>query len=406
LKNYILRILLALLVITLYSCNEQPTNIGYSLLYDTIDVFTISNAEKQIIAETENFLLQAQIANNGALFLGVGNGIKANAILRFGSFPDSIIDAIDYEPFEAKIYMSPSRYTFGDSLTNSFAFTAHKVNQFWNIKSTWDSIFKPDGTSDIIDARALGSFDGDIIQLDSMLDIDFDLELDLIKEWMQNQRDSITNWGIALIASPKTSLIRKFYAQQVSKEYSNAKLKVLFRGKNNPSDTLELLLSAAVESSFIHSPPTPKEDIVLQGGTSSRCYFTFDFSSLPQNAGIHKATLELRLDPSRCTVGNNGVDSIITAHIYDPNIEEMDEPLAAYYAERVKGTNIFKFEALASAIEYWNRISGKMRFVVLPEGNDLYRELDRLTFYGLNNPDSSLIPKLRIIYSTRPNYKD
>lgn len=405
-KNNILRILLALLVITLYSCNEQPTNIGYSLLYDTIDVFTISNAEKQIIAETENFLLQAQIANNGALFLGVGSGIKANAILRFGSFPDSIIDAIDYEPFEAKIYMSPSRYTFGDSLTNSFAFTAHKVNQFWDIKSTWDSIFKPDGTSDKIDARLLGSFDGDIIQLDSMLDIDFDLELDLIKEWMQNQRDSISNWGIALIASPKTSLIRKFYAQQVSKEYSNAKLKVLFRRKNNPSDTLELLLSAAVESSFIHSPQTPKEDIVLQGGTSSRCYFTFDFSSLPQNAGIHKATLELTLDPSRCTVGNNGVDSIITAHIYDPNIEEMDEPLAAYYAERVKGTNIFKFEALASAIEYWNRISGKMRFVVLPEGNDLYRELDKLTFYGLNNPDSSLIPKLRIIYSTRPSYKD
>jgi len=406
LKNFIFSILLAISVIILYSCNDQPTSIGYSLLYDTIDVLTISNAEKQIIAKTESFLKPTQIANNGAIFLGIGNGLKAAAILRFGFLPDSIVNSNNYELLEAKIYMTPTRYTFGDSLTNSFGFTAHKVNQFWTIEATWDSIFKPDGSSDKIDSKVLGSFNGTITQQDSMLDIDFKLDMELIKEWIQNQKDSITNWGIALLPTSNTSLIRKFYAQQISESYSNPWLYLTFRDKNYPDSILSMTMNSSIESSFIYSPNPSQDDIVLQGGTTSRCTFTFDFSALPPNAGIHKAVLELVLDPTRCDIGNFNMDSIITAEIYDENDTEMSEALSIYYAERVRGTNIFRFPAVSSAVEYWNRIKGKMKFVIMPESNDLYRELDKLTFYGLNNPDSTLIPKLRIIYSTRPLFND
>ncbi len=405
-KKYIFRILLTLSVVILYSCNDLPTNVGYSLLYDTVDVLTVSNAEKQIIAETENFLKQTQISNNGALFLGIGNGLKANAIIRFGFLPDSLVNSTNYELLEAKIYMTPTRYTFGDSLTNSFGFTAHKVNQLWDIKSTWDSIFHPDGTSDIIDSRVIGNYNGTITQQDSMYDIEFILDLDLIKEWIQNQKDSVPNWGIALIPTGNTTLIRKFYAQQVAKTYSNPKLYITFRDINNPDSILSITMKSAIESSFIYSDTTTNDDIVLQGGTSSRCIFTFDFSSLPPNAGVNKAVLELVLDPNRCNIGNYTLDSIICAEIYNADDNEMKEPLTIYYAERVKGTDVFRFQTVTSAVEYWNRIKGRMKFVIMPEGNDLYRELDKLTFYGLNNADSTLIPKLRIVYSTRPNFND
>jgi len=350
LKKYIFRILLTLSVVILYSCNDLPTNVGYSLLYDTVDVLTVSNAEKQIIAETENFLKQTQISNNGALFLGIGNGLKANAIIRFGFLPDSLVNSTNYELLEAKIYMTPTRYTFGDSLTNSFGFTAHKVNQLWDIKSTWDSIFHPDGTSDIIDSRVIGNYNGTITQQDSMYDIEFILDLDLIKEWIQNQKDSVPNWGIALIPTGNTTLIRKFYAQQVAKTYSNPKLYITFRDINNPDSILSITMKSAIESSFIYSDSPTNDDIVLQGGTSSRCIFTFDFSSLPPNAGVNKAVLELVLDPNRCNIGNYTLDSIICAEIYNADDNEMKEPLTIYYAERVKGTDVFRFQTVTSAV--------------------------------------------------------
>ena len=80
--------------------------------------------------------------------------------------------------------------------------------------------------------------------------------------------------------------------------------------------------------------------------------------------------------------------------------------MRTFSGEKLPDSDKFIFTSITSAIETWNRGEGKGFLVFHSEGNqNELRELDKLVFYGINNaPDSSKMPTLTIIYSTRPKF--
>ena len=82
--------ILSLTLFLLFSCNEKPTELGFSLLYDTITVVGTSNSEYPFITGAESFLNRESLFNIGAIFIGKSDSIKAISFLRFSRLPDSL----------------------------------------------------------------------------------------------------------------------------------------------------------------------------------------------------------------------------------------------------------------------------------------------------------------------------
>jgi len=189
-------------------------------------------------------------------------------------------------------------------------------------------------------------------------------------------------------------------------------LVVAYTNKENEVDTLKALTS--LESSYTRAPFTQYEDrFMLQGGVSYRTMMYFDLSMLPPLAAVHKAELELVMDPELSRAGNILIDSatVISAlTVYDTTDEE--GLYVESYAGKETSSNKFIFSSIVYSAEVWTREGGKGNLLLrYGSGSSTpsaatYEErllLNRLVFYGPTIADSTLMPKLRIIYSTRPD---
>ena len=106
------RILLVLIFATgFYSCNDDPTTVGYSLVYDTVTVFPVTSedANSELIEDIIPYNHFIRVFNFGAIFIGANSDTKSASFVRFVSIPDSLIGN-NTELISAKLIMSPNRY--------------------------------------------------------------------------------------------------------------------------------------------------------------------------------------------------------------------------------------------------------------------------------------------------------
>jgi hypothetical protein len=177
---------------------------------------------------------------------------------------------------------------------------------------------------------------------------------------------------------------------------------VIYKDKKGVLDTF--LMTSATDASIFKTPLPDNSNITIQGAASYRSDLWFNVSTLPPLAAIHSAQLEVYLDSTQTLVGNYGIDSLLTAEL------ALDSTRSAtarqYYAHRESGTNKYLFKSVTSAVEEWNRRDGKGSLIFrYGSMSNEYRKMDRMSFYGVNNSDKTKVPKLRIIYSTRPELK-
>lgn len=405
-KNHKIGLLLICFLSFIYinilnSCNDQPTDIAYTLLYDTISIYPISSFDAPLISEVKSYQKNLSLVNVGYMLLGKTDEMKAISLVRFQDVPDTLSHLTTADIDSVFIHIYPFRYIIGDSLNQRMPFTIHKVTKLWTTQTTWDTLYSNGDVSDYFDTKVLGTYNAKIPLLDTSEAIRIPLDKELIVEWLQLRPDTnapVINYGIALLPDDNSNVIRQFSSQAIGKTHKQPVIYVYYRNKDNEGRLL--YLRSAMDASFVKAPKEEEPVITVQGASSYRGQMTFDLSNIPDIASIHTAKLYMKLNRDKTKVGNYGIDSYILAEINDTTISATEKP--QYVALRDSTDYIYKFNQINSSVEWWLKHGkkGSMTFFVYGYENEVGR-LDRLSFYGLDEKDSANKPVIKIIYSIR-----
>lgn len=409
-KNNILKYLIILIIPLLIglstSCNETPTTLGESLLPDTLVLDAVSTDEYDLITKTDSKFSGLTAFNTGAILIGKADDHTAATLLRFAFIPDSLdnLTPDDFESVKLKLY--PNRYVFGDSTSNNLSFNIHRVNRLWVKDSTnYDSVFV--APANYYDNNPIASYSGNIELADSLDPIEIDLPAELMTEWFETE--TVTNddgeldtvlvvtYGIALVPDETSTVIRQFQGEGFNVSPETSEIEVIWRDSESELDTA--LMRSTLGVSLFDVPEPDPNYITIQGGARYRATFTFDVSSIPDLASIHKTQLTLTMNREKSLWGNFGLDSIVTMLFYAD--ETLTELVVPWDGTKQGDSDNYLFPSISSAVETWVRTPEKTGLLYLsnkPE-EDEGRQLDRMVFYGLNAEDETLRPKLTIIYS-------
>jgi hypothetical protein len=265
------------------------------------------------------------------------------------------------------------------------------------------------GKSDFFDTKSLGSYNTSIKLSDVMNPIKVDINKDLMIDWFKLSALKDTtkiNWGIALVPNDNSNVIHQFSAQAIGESNPHTELYVIYRSKTGKVDTINLF--TAIDASVVCSKRSyTGTDMVTQGSVNVQNKLTFDFSSIPPESAILSAQLELTLNESKVKKGNYLIDSLVAGGVFfTSNIDTM--PKYQFYFEKQFPKKIndkyyspYLTPKLNQIVEEIIRNGGKGDIVIYPAGWSMVRKIDQMAFYGPNDPNPDLRPKLRIIYSNR-----
>lgn len=406
------------------SCNDLPTPMGYNLVDDTVKLLTLSSRDKSIFTGYTAITSRIKAFARGG-FVGNSDDLQAITLIRFTEsvIPRNFDLFSENDIIRTDLLFPPTGYAYGNTASNNLSFKIYKVKKRWERTIDFDSIVSPWGSfTDLIDNRELASYSGNIPLVDSLpyVEIPFN-DNSLIIEWINSMSrysvDSVTTWGIALVPDFATcNVIRGMYTQTLNAEYKQPIIRVVYKNKKN--QIAQLLIQSAMEIPVFKDKPLDKDYIQFRGGTATITKLDFDFSSLKKFSGIHKAELILTLCPEKCSYGYNSLDSFAMIYIpmsSDPEkILPIDSTLTwSSYGYRdidsSSGKHVlldtYTFPAFATAIDVWVRRKG-LGSVYLSSIDYVYlqKRLNKLVFYGSDAADTTKRPKVRLIYSERPEY--
>ncbi|MGQ9819048.1 MAG: hypothetical protein ACUVQ1_03890 [Candidatus Kapaibacteriales bacterium] len=388
------------LVTVLSSCNELPTELTFPLLYDTVSIYALSSDTINFFKASETIYSPARIFNTGAIFVGAFNGFRAASLIRFteSNLPDSLDWLTSDRIYSIELELIPNRYIFGDSVSPNFAFKVYLIKEFWSNQVTWDSLFNDWVPNNKVDLTPIGSFNGGLTLKDTMDTVSIPLQNSFIIEWIQKNKDSIPIWGILLAPEPSCNVIYQFKSQYVSElAVSKPRLTVKYRYKDE--STRIWYVHSAIDASVVEVPKlVNKNSILIQSGYSYWSSLTFDVSKIPLFSAIHYAELELTIDPSKTTYGNQGIDTVFEGAYYE-NRKLDTVPLVTFYGYR-KGDKVI-FPKVSTPIELWTKGEQTGKLYLHSYHWSDFRSLNRTGFYGLDANDPRLRPKLKVIYSQR-----
>lgn len=382
----------------LSSCNDLPTEVGYDFLGDTVNIKVITQNDAALLYKINMPSYSPSGLNTTKIFCGKALGTTALSLIRFGNIPDTLSYLTEDNILSAEITISPKRYAYGDTVTPNFGFKLKRVENYWSVNSNLDSI----STTGFF-GRDIAEFSGPIKLQDTIDKIVLNLDKKLITEWFALRPDTnkaVINWGLALIPNESSNVIYTFGGEGISSTDNNPPvIKVVFNDKNNKKDSIYLY--TGLNASFFDLPPFDKDDIVIQSGLDVRTNLYFDLSMIPNFSGIAKMELELTLNKNKSSFGNFKPKEFF-------RLDFVSDSLGAtasyyYYADKVDSNSVvYKCSSITSAAELWNRFNGKgILLMRSPDFDSQFQRLDRFVFYGLNEPDSTKRPKVKVIYSTQ-----
>ncbi len=404
-EKFRLNLVAALALVTflpwLTSCNEQPTDLGYSLIKDTVQITAESDVDGKYLISSESFVYNPATFNHGDVLVGKSGDIKAGFLTRFGYIPDSLAYLTADKIVSAKLLLAPKRYSFGDTAGSNFlSFRIQKVIKQWTVTTSAQTVF---GDQSLFDPAVLAAYSGSIELKDTVPDLSFDFPKHILLEWFANMADTTstkdTIWGIACMPDDNSTVIRRFSGAG----YSAAdvpRIQMIYYNSGNALDTLTL--SASVNKSYVTVPEPSGKELVLQGGAEINPKLGFDVTSIPTLAGIHKAELVLTVDQEKCRKGNSANDSLMIAFFYKDfqDYIDGDDPTSYSYGYKAYGTDTYIFSDITVPITYWLRNHQRGVLVFNFDNSTAeYQTVDKIVMHGIDDPDVTKRPKLRIIYS-------
>ncbi len=414
--NKLIILSFSILVIVLSSCNEAPTEIGFPFINDTISVEAISSIDNPFIVEQKVFKQHVHYINMAGFLVGKSGDFQSMTFIRFVAPKDTFKYITPDKIISSKVTLKALKYVYGDA-SAPLAFSVYDVNKLWTPKTSWDSVFN--SNIDYINLnRKIGEYNSIVNVIDTGEYISFDLDKEITSEWMKfgNDTTQYINKGIALLPNENSKNIRKFDGPTISDDpakYYYSELNIHYYNADNIIDSIKLI--SAMEYSLSDAPADFNEtDIVLQGAVQYNTELHFDLSTLPNNIAIHSASLELNLDLNKSKLSNNSTDSLRDNEIIATYRRASGADTSTVYEKTVtpaygqKTSNFisYNFEIFTFIVEQWILRDQKKGIVLLSKApiDKLYNTIDRYIFHGINDPDINLRPKLKIIYSVRPNY--
>jgi len=406
--NKLIKLILLLLIYLLISCNDKPSELGVNLLPDTVVTKGISTLDTILIPITVSYKAYYPLFNYGINFIGKANGLTAITLSNFAGIPDTLGWLTEEKIDKVELSMYPQRYALGDTLNGILSFDIYKVARRWNPDTTnYDSlIISPANYF----GEKIASFNGKIELKDTMDIVRISLPKSLIIDWFKTEmvydtvkKDSvpkaIKNWGLAFVPTINNSVINSFAGNYINATKTST-IFVNYKDKKDTSRTISL--DATIDVTFLDVPKFDSTEIIVFNGANIWTEIFFDLSMIPKFSGIHKAQLDLFLNEEKSFSGNYGLDSLIEANYF----MNKNSSSTFQYISAPNNLGLYRFNSITSSVQVWNRTNGKGSIIIMPHSiRNQALELDKLVFYGLENPDPNKRPLLKVIYSLNPkNY--
>jgi len=394
------------ILLFLSSCNDLPTDIGSNLMNDSVAVFSITNVDTTILYNTTIPEFKDIGFNTTYNFCGKANDIEALTLVRFGNLPDTLDYLTADDIVSAQLFLYPNRYAFGDTNNAVYSFSVKKVENYWSDSANWDSVH----TAGFM-GKTLGTHSGAIKLQDTMERVAIDLDKSFIPEWFQLRTDTsvaapVINWGIALVPDNSSNVVYTYGGEGISTATDNIApvMKVLYHNKESELDSIYLY--TGINATFFKAPEIPKDEILFQGGMNIKTNLYFDLSMIPQNSAIASMVLEFTLDKTKSFFGNLGTIEYFQLSYMIDSVTASDQYY--YYVDKQDSNKVlFRCNSVTSAAELWNRDTGKgILQLSSADFEHSYGRLDRYVFYGINDPDPSKRPKVRVIYTKQTKIKN
>ena len=157
---------------------------------------------------------------------------------------------------------------------------------------------------------------------------------------------------------------------------------------------------AGLNAAFLNSTSNNNDDIVIQGGFDIRTNLYFNINQIPPFANISKMELDLTLNKEKSLIGNDTLKTLFRIDFVSDTTKSM---YGNYYYYAVKSdslSDVYSCVSVTSAAQVWNRFDGKgILQIGAADFASQYQVLDKLVFYGINDPDPAKRPKVRIVYT-------
>ena len=224
--------------------------------------------------------------------------------------------------------------------------------------------------------------------------ISIPLDTAVVRQWLNSPLDTVvTNWGVLL--KPTNSSVIKGFATSIASDVSYRPQLVAryIRSGLTRIDTLKL--TGSVEAFTASTNNTSwlfdSTRISVHNGLASRGFVDFNISSLPPRSTIHKAVLELTLDPAASQFNSHTRDSLFAYFVDTTGVLAgsgiLSEP------PKTNGQKVYQFQ-ITNFVQFWSRNSSLPKIAV--GGYSEAYSLDSFVFYGVQ---SMIKPKLIVTFS-------
>ncbi|MFP4367992.1 MAG: hypothetical protein ACOC2K_02550 [Bacteroidota bacterium] len=389
-----------------FGCNEAPTELGSSLITDTVAVYPLSSSEHKLITRSDPFFAKPQSANVGVIYQGKYKDLNTLTLITFqGSLPDTLSGLTPDEIRSVELLLYPMNYRYGDTNSPVFNYSLLEPTGNWSVETDWEE------ARNLINGDIYKTLDG-LPELSSdtteqIIEINTALFKQRLIRWLNDEkryadatteeRDTITrdNNGLLLLASENTNVVQRYYSQGIGKSGRPQPTLRFIVDRGAGPDTI--VTPSSIDMTLADSDTPPENSFYVQGLVRYQTRLYFDLSMIPPEAGIHQAMLQIHYDTENSFFSNQGIDSTLRAEFY---ADDEETTLSNYYLGGLKqGTMIYEFPSITSAAQSWIRNGGKgyLRFMYNGVIDDY--EPDKLVIHGPDGEDPEKRPSLRIIYS-------
>lgn len=374
------------------SCSDIPTDLGSDLLNpDLIGVISFDSQKDSVYQISYSFKKVIALGGASRILIGKADNITANALFVFTFIiSDSLKQLVRSDSLNvlsAKVELTPE-YVFGDS-NATFDYSVHKINSSWVSSSfTADSFLSSQFNYEPNDLSS------NKVESDSLYS--FDLDANIVKDWLKNQVDTslAKNNGIVILPTATTNKIVGFVA--FNPEISNdTKVKAVVQKLGTTGqDTLTAFVLSDVHVIIGENTVTP-ERMIVQAGVVSNSYLYFDLSKIPDKAVINYAKLSVELDTLNSKFGSDFTNSLQAFLVTNSDSLKVDEKTSESLFKNGK-----RYEGNISAfVRYWLNQKDNQG-IILKAGNET-AGVEKFILKGSSYPVYEERPKLEIVYTVR-----
>jgi hypothetical protein len=322
-----------------------------------------------------------------SLLIGKAENVEASTLIKFSIIiQDSIRTQLlsnSLNVVSAKISLEQS-YQFGDT-NSSLDFTVHKVLSKWAQHFSADSL-------------ASFSFEpGDISSNKTFSDTlnEFNISNDVVLSWLNLAADSAANDGIYIQPAQGANKVVGFESLYYG-SVTPPTLTIVLEKPGVYIDTLSFLPALNINTVTGNVPALTGSKIIVQSGLVIHGRLSFDISKIPPHSVINDAEVTLTLDPASSSFGTDSANTILAAYLTDSTRFVVDSTYSI--ANFAKTNNAYK-GIITSFVQRW--LNTKNNQGILLFTSNQANSVDRFTFYGSGVADTTLKPRLNVIYTVR-----